>query len=494
MEPWGFTTLTLVVCVSFLVILSLWRKDYKGRKMPPGPPPLPIIGNMLQLDKKDLSMSLCKLSKKYGPVFTVYFGSQPVVILHGYKALKEALIDQGDIFGDRGKIPIFDDNYKGHGITFGHGEKWKQIRRFSLMTLRNFGMGKRSIEESVQEEAQFLLEELRKTNNQPFDPTFILGCAPCNVISSILFHHRFNYDNEKFLSIMRISGENFNLLNTPMAQLYNNFPWLVRYFPGTHKKYFSNMKKLKLFILDTIKEHQETLDHNNLKNYIDCFLYKMQQEQKNRDSVFDLENLATAGLDLFDAGMETISTTLRYGLLLLLKHPEVQDKIHKEIDRVIGHHRIPSIKDKLEMPYTEAVVHEIQRYFNLAPFSLPHEVTRDTQLYQYFIPKGTTVFPSLSSVLFDPKEFPNPYQFDPGHFLHKDGSFKKSDYFMAFSIGKRACLGEGLAKVELFIFLVAILQNFTIKSTINLKEINIKPCSIGLVTVPPKFQLCLLRR
>ncbi|XP_068927369.1 cytochrome P450 2C23-like isoform X2 [Petaurus breviceps papuanus] len=435
MEPWEFTTLTLVVCVSFLVILALWRKYYKGRKLPPGPVPLPFFGNMLQLDLKDLSMSLCKLSEKYGPVFTVYLGSQPVVILHGYKALKEALIDQGEIFGGRGKIPIFDDNYKGHGIIFSQGEKWKQIRRFSLTTLRNFGMGKKSIEERVQEEAQFLLEELRKTKSQPFDPTFILGCAPCNVISSILFHQRFNYDNEEFLSMMRILSENLIILNSPMIQ-----------------------------------------------------------DENNPESVFDLENLATAGMDLFDAGTETISTTLRYGLLLILKYPEVQGKIHEEIDRVIGQHRIPSMKDKLEMPYMEAVIYEIQRYIDLIPHSLPHEVTRDTHFQEYFIPKGTTVFPLLSSVLFDTKEFPNPHQFDPGHFLNKDGSFRKSDYFMAFSIGKRACLGEGLAKMELFLFLVTILQNFTLKSTIDPKEINIRPCSTGLINVPPKFQLCLLPR
>ncbi|XP_074092457.1 cytochrome P450 2C23-like [Macrotis lagotis] len=494
MEPWGSTTLILVICISFLVFMSLWRKDYKGRKLPPGPAPLPIIGNMLQLDMKDLSMSLCKLSEKYGSVYTVYFGSQPVVILHGYKALKEALIDQGDIFGGRGKMPIFDDIYKGHGIIFSHGEKWKQIRRFSLMTLRNFGMGKRSIEERVQEEAQYLLEELRKTNSQPFDPAFILGCAPCNVISSILFHQRFNYDNEKFLSMMNLLSENLILLNSTMAQLYNNIPWLLRYFPGPHKKFFSNIKKLKGFILDNSKKHQDTLDASNLKNYIDCFLYKMQQDQNNPDSIFDLENLATAGMDLFDAGTETTSTTLRYGLLLILKYPEVQDKIHEEIDRVIGRHRIPSIKDKLEMPYTEAVLHEIQRYVDLVPLSLSHEVTRDTQFQQFFLPKGTTVFPLLSSALFDPQEFPNPKQFDPGHFLHEDGSFKKSDYFMAFSIGKRACLGEGLARMELFLFLVTILQNFTLKSIIDPKDINIKPCSTGIITVPPKFEICLFPR
>ncbi|XP_007478162.2 cytochrome P450 2C44-like [Monodelphis domestica] len=494
MDPWGLTTPILVFFVSFLVFLSLWKKDYKGRNLPPGPVPLPIIGNILQIDQKNFFMSLNKLYEKYGPVYTIYLGSQPVVVLHGYKALKEALIDQGDIFGGRGKIPVFENTFKGNGIVFSHGEKWKQIRQFSLMTLRKFGMGKRSIEERIQEEAQFLIKELKKTNSQPFNPHVILQYAPFNVISSILFHQRFNYDNEEFLSMMHILNENAILLNSPMIQLYNYFPWLFHYFMSHHKKFFSNTEATKKIFLDQVKKHQDTLDLNNPQNLVDCYFHKMQQEQKNPDSVFDMENLAAIGVDLFGAGTTTTSTTLAFSLFLILKHPEVQDKIHEEIDQVIGPHRIPSIKDKLEMPYTDAVLHEIQRYINIAPISMPHEVTHDTQFRQYFIPKGTMVFPFLSSVLFDPIEFPNPYQFDPGHFLHQDGRFKNSDYFMPFSIGKRACLGEGLAKMELFLLLVTILQNFTIKSVIDPKEIIIKPMSTRGVSCPPKYQLCFFPR
>ncbi|XP_005865382.2 PREDICTED: cytochrome P450 2C18, partial [Myotis brandtii] len=109
-------------------------------------------------------LSTTQLSKVYGPVFTVYFGMKPTVVLHGYEAVKEALIDKGEEFSGRGSFPVAEKANQGFGIIFSNGKRWKEIRRFSLMTLRNLGMGKRNIEDRVQEEARCLVEELRKTN------------------------------------------------------------------------------------------------------------------------------------------------------------------------------------------------------------------------------------------------------------------------------------------------------------------------------------------
>uniref|UniRef100_A0A8C0ZTG8 unspecific monooxygenase n=2 Tax=Castor canadensis TaxID=51338 RepID=A0A8C0ZTG8_CASCN len=156
--------LVLVFGVFCLLLLSFWRQNSGRGKLPPGPAPLPIIGNILQLDVKDISKSFTSFSKVYGPVFTLYLGMKPAVVLHGYEAVKEALVDNGEEFSGRGKLAIPEKTNKGLGILFSNGKHWKEMRRFSLMTLRNFGMGKRSIEDRVQEEARCLVEELKKTN------------------------------------------------------------------------------------------------------------------------------------------------------------------------------------------------------------------------------------------------------------------------------------------------------------------------------------------
>ncbi|XP_024109735.3 cytochrome P450 2C9 isoform X2 [Pongo abelii] len=423
----------LVLCLSCLLLLSLWRQSSGKGKLPPGPTPLPVIGNILQIDIKDISKSLTNLSKVYGPVFTVYFGLEPMVVLHGYEAVKEALIDLGEEFSGRGHFPLAERANRGFGIIFSNGKRWKEIRRFSLMTLRNFGLGKRSIEDRVQEEARCLVEELRKTKASPCDPTFILGCAPCNVICSIIFHKRFDYKDQQFLNLMEKLNENVKILSSP---------WI--------------------------------------------------QEKHNQPSEFTIESLENTAADLFGAGTETTSTTLRYALLLLLKHPEVTAKVQEEIERVIGRNRSPCMQDKSHMPYTDAVVHEVQRYIDLLPTSLPHAVTCDIKFRNYLIPKGTTILISLTSVLHDNKEFPNPEMFDPRHFLDEGGNFKKSNYFMPFSAGKRICVGEALARMELFLFLTSILQNFNLKSLVDPKNLDTTPVVNGFASVPPFYQLCFI--
>ncbi|KAM6186615.1 cytochrome P450 2C19-like isoform 2-T2 [Rhynchocyon petersi] len=423
----------LVLCVSCLVLFSLWKQSYGRGKLPPGPTPLPVIGNALQLNFKNISKSLSTLSKTYGPVFTLYLGMKPTVVLCGYETVKEALLDQGEDFSGRGYIPVVDKLKRDCGIIFSNGKKWKDIRRFSLMTLRNFGMGKRSIEDRVQQEARTLVEELRKTNASPCDPTFILSCAPCNVICSIIFQKHFDYTDQTFLDLMGKINENISTLSTP---------WM--------------------------------------------------QENHKKETEFTFETLVHSVIDLFIAGTETTTTTLKYGLLLLMKHPEVKSKVHEEIDRVIGSHRQPCMQDRGNMPYTDAVVHEIQRYIDLLPTNLPHSVTRDVKFRNYLIPKGTTILTSLTSVLHSDKEFPNPETFDPGHFLDERGNFKKSNYFMAFSAGKRSCVGEGLARMELFLFLTSILQKFTLKPLVDPKDIDITPVNNGFVSVPPFYQLCFI--
>ncbi|XP_069489448.1 cytochrome P450 2A13-like [Ambystoma mexicanum] len=159
----GELTIYLYAVTSVLLFWYFWRTYDERSRLPPGPSPLPLIGNLHQISTGDMVNSLKALSLKYGPVFTLHLGMRQVVVLWGYDAVKEALVDQGEEFSGRGDMPTYQSVIKDYGQSFSNGERWKEMRRLTLMTLRNFGMGKRGIEERVQEEAYHLIDALKKT-------------------------------------------------------------------------------------------------------------------------------------------------------------------------------------------------------------------------------------------------------------------------------------------------------------------------------------------
>ncbi|CAO2626768.1 Cytochrome P450 2A3 [Lemmus lemmus] len=275
------------------------------------------------------------------------------------------------------------------GVVFSTGERAKQLRRFSIATLRDFGVGKRGIEERIQEEAGFLLEAFQKTNGALIDPTFYLSRTVSNVISSIVFGDRFDYEDKEFLSLLRMMLGIFQFTSTSTGQLYEMFSSVMKYLPGPQQQAFKELKGLEDFITKKVKQNQSTLDPNSPRDFIDSFLIRM-QEKKNPNTEFYMKNLVFTTVNLFFAGTETVSTTLRFGFLLLMKHPDVQAKVQEEIDRVIGKNRQPKYEDRLKMPYTEAVIHEIQRFGDMIPMGISRRVTKDTKFRDFLIPKVFT--------------------------------------------------------------------------------------------------------
>ncbi|XP_076987893.1 cytochrome P450 2B11-like isoform X1 [Tamandua tetradactyla] len=483
--------LFLAVLTGFLLLLARGHPKAKGH-LPPGPRPLPFLGNLLQMDRRGLHRSFLRFQEKYGDVFTVYLGPRPVVVLCGTDSIREALLDQSEDFSGRAPIAIVDQTFQGYGVAFANGERWKELRRFSLTTMRDFGMGKRSIEERIQEEARCLVEELRKSQGALLDPTFFFHAITANIICAIIFGERFAYKDLEFLRLLYLFNQSFALVSSFSSQVFELYSSLLKHFPGTHRKVHKNLQEVNDFIGHTVEKHRETLDPNAPRDLIDTYLLRMDKEKSNPDSEFHHRNLILTGLSLFFGGTETTSTTIRYGFLIFLKYPQVAEKVYKEINQVIGPHRPPALDDRAKMPYTDAVIQEIQRFSDLLPFSLPRMVTKDTHFRGYILPKGTEVYPILSSALHDPRYFEKPDDFYPEHFLDANGALKKNEAFFPFSLGKRNCLGEGIARMELFLFFTTILQNFSVASPVAPEDIDLTPRECGVGKLPPVYKLRFL--
>ncbi|XP_051731704.1 cytochrome P450 2J2-like isoform X4 [Ctenopharyngodon idella] len=232
--------------------------------------------------------------------------------------------------------------------------------------------------------------------------------------------------------------------------------------PGPHKDLFSCFHQVCAFIREEVDKHYADWDPSSPRDFIDCYLTEIQKRKDDLEAGFHEEGLQYAVLDLFVAGTETTSTTLLWAFVYMMKYPEIQEKVQAEIDKVVGQSRRPNIDDRPNMPYTDAVIHEVQRMSNVVPLSVPRMTNEDTILGGYLIPKGTQIIPNLTSVLFEQTKWKTPHSFDPQNFLNTKGEFEKPEAFIPFSVGKRSCPGESLARMELFLFFTSFLQSFTL--------------------------------
>ncbi|XP_063208097.1 cytochrome P450 2C5-like [Chroicocephalus ridibundus] len=468
----------LAVVLIILLLLSIlwfldWRTSRKRSRLPPGPAPWPILGNLWQKDVLPLYKTYEKLSSTYGPIFTVWLGLKPVVVLCGYEAVKDALLGHSEEFGGRPEIPLLVQLSKDYGFISNNEKKWRELRRFTLSTLRDFGMGKSSMSQRVQQEAQHLVELLAELKGNAFEPMTMFRHAVANVICSVVFGSRYSYSDTAFLELLNVIGNYISFFLSPIAVVYNTFPNIMHRLPGPHRKVLAECEKLKDYIRERVELHKLTLDPNCPRDYIDCFLMKAEKEKSSPEKMYSNEDLVMSVFNLFGAGTVTTSNALVFCLLILAKYPRIQAKVQEEIDAVVGAGSAPSTEDKLRMPYTNAVIHELQRFHKTRIENFPRMTTQDVVFRGHTIPKGTVVIPVFSSVHTDPTQWENPKEVDPGHFLDEKGEFRKREAFMAFSAGKRMCPGEALARIELFLFLTTLLQNFTFQLAIEHKETDL---------------------
>uniref|UniRef100_A0AAQ4Q905 Cytochrome P450, family 2, subfamily X, polypeptide 9 n=1 Tax=Gasterosteus aculeatus aculeatus TaxID=481459 RepID=A0AAQ4Q905_GASAC len=385
----------LLICVVFIVVQL---KSRRPKNFPPGPPVWPILGNILDLSLENPLKDFERLKKTYGNVYSLFLGPKPVVVMNGMKTIKEALVTKGVDFAGRPQDLFVNDSTQRKGVILAdYGSSWKEQRRFALMNLRNFGMGKDSMEERIHGEIQYTVDTLEKSIGKSFSPQNMFHNAASNIICQVLFGKRFEYQDETMKTLVQCFTENAKIANGPWAMLYDSFP-LIRSLPLPFRQAFKNVEKIAKTLMN---EHKQTRVPGEPRDFVDCYLDRMNSSPLSHSS-----------------------------------------------------------EDRNNMPYVQAVIHEFQRVANTVPLSVFHCTTKDTELNGYSIPKGTLIIPNLTSVLNEEGQWKFPNEFNPENFLNDQGEFVKPEAFMPFSAGPRMCLGEGLARMELFLFTVTLLRKF----------------------------------
>jgi cytochrome P450 family 2 subfamily U polypeptide 1 len=234
--------------------------------------------------------------------------------------------------------------------------------------------------------------------------------------------------------------------------------------------------------------------HGNFRrtqnDFIDYFLQMIDQESGDKNSIYHDEQFLQCGTDLLIAGIDTTSNSIEFTLLYLLKYPKVQEKLRAEIDEVIGRNRPPSVFDKPNMPYAEAVCLEVLRNANIIPINTRVSVN-ETKLNGYDVPAQSLGLINLLMIHKNKKLWGDPDVFRPERFLDENMNLINKEKVFAFGGGKRVCIGLTMAKLTWFTFITTLLQRYTFEPSPTFPELSLNPDS-GFANMPHTFN-CVVK-
>lgn len=382
------------------------------------------------------------------------------------------------------------------GVIFSSGHNWKEQRTVSLAILRMFGMGKNILAEKIQEEVNCLMNYLSSHTEKPVNFGLMTNISTCNIICSIIIGHRFQYDEPEIQNIVSHLEETLSTQKT--VSVINFIPGL-KIIPGDlfkAKKTISTVNSVLVLIskfLDVKK--QEDVGNLDADSFIAAYMIEQHKKTEAGESTYmDDENLIKIIFDLFIAGTDTTSTTISWCILYFLNYPDVQEKVYQEIADVIGTERTPAMHDKPKLPYLNAVIIEVQRLASIVPLSLAHMCPEEVMLRGYVLPKETFIVPNLDSVLHDKKIWgADAMSFRPERFLDDEGKIRNPEEFIPFGLGRRACLGEAMAKMELFLFFSSLFQRFKFMPVNPASPPSMEP-NFGIITSPQPYEVRILER
>ncbi|XP_068183708.1 steroid 17-alpha-hydroxylase/17,20 lyase [Antennarius striatus] len=473
--PW-FLCLCLFLAVGLtLLLLHLkLRMSADGPQEPPRLPALPVIGSLLSLRSPKPPHVLFKdLQQKYGHTYSLMMGSHCVVVVNQHAHAKEVLLKKGKIFAGRPRTVTTDVlTREGKDIAFGdYSATWRFHRKIVHGALCMFGEGSASIEKIICAEAQSLCSVLSEAGagGLALDLSPELTRAVTNVICSLCFNSSYHRGDPEFEAMLSYSQ---GIVDTVAKDsLVDIFPWL-QVFPNADLRLLKQCVSIRDKLLQKeYDQHKADYSDHVQRDLLDALLRAKRSAENNNTTEISGESvglsddhvLMTVG-DIFGAGVETTTTVLKWAVTYLIHCPQIQRRIQDELDTKVGLDRTPQLSDRGSLPYLEATIREVLRIRPVAPLFIPHVALSDTSIGDFTVRKGTRVIVNLWSLHHDEKEWKNPEMFDPGRFLNSEGTalIVPSPSYLPFGAGIRVCLGEALAKMELFLFLSWILQRFTL--------------------------------
>lgn len=453
---------TILIGAAVIFLIGLLRSSLRPGGFPPGPPKLPFIGTLLHVDVRNLTKSFARLKKRYGDIFSVYVGNKPIVVLNNYKLIKEAFEKQ-EFSGRPGNFSGTFFQKGKTGITTTEGKHWKVQREFLAGYLENMtGSNHRGLEDIIMDEVAEIKLYIAKREGEDLALSYQTNTAILNVLWSLTCGRKMHAQQQEFQTVYECVDKITQFMSR--AAIFSFLPVLTKILPESitcieRGRYYRN--RFHEVSEKWIREHRQEYRGNRTGDLQDAYIHHVNQGE----DTYTEQGLAAMLREIFVIGAESESVMMRWAFRILSCSPQVQKKVQAELDRVVGRGQPVNWDTRDSLPYTMAVIREIQRFADIAPTGLVHRTLCPVNIGGFTLPEDTLVMANISQCHKDPKLWLKPEQFYPEHFLDDLGALKDEkslEGFLPYGVGRRSCPGARLADMQMFLILANILSDFSL--------------------------------
>ncbi|KAL8928315.1 MAG: hypothetical protein Q9172_000999 [Xanthocarpia lactea] len=486
----------LVVALGLLIVRRLLKQKSNFR-LPPGPKPLPIVGNLLDLPPKGIPefQHWFKHKDTYGPISSITVMGLPLIIFHDKDAAHAVMGKRAQKTSARPQLNFATlCGFENFLITHQYNDTYRKHRKMVHQEIGTKGLsaGFQPIQEK--EALQFVLQ----TFNDPDNMMVYLKTLAAAIIVKICYGYSIERKGpDPLVELIEHAMDNLSLAFVPLSWAIDAVPalkYLPDWFPGTsYRKIAREWKATNEAAAELpysfVKRQMALKAHR--PSYVSDLLQQSMSKNVNNVELdpTDEEAIKWTAVSLYAAGSDSTVAIMQSVICALLIFPEVVHKAQEEIDRVIGTDRLPTFEDRKKLPYIDGIVKEAWRWNPVGPMGLAHKSEEDIVYGEFVIPKGAYLLPSLWWFLHDPKDYSEPDTFKPERYLAPLHEPDPSE--LAFGYGRRSCAGRFFADASVYITIVQMLAVFHINKAKDAQGVEI-PVTLdvvaGMVNRPKPYQ------
>ncbi len=458
-----------------LILVGVWKRHVSGRtrRQPlPGPWGVPVLGH-LPFIGNNAPRTLHDMSEKYGNVFAIRMGSRPTIVVSGYDAILDVIVRQGIDFAGRPDFVSW--KLIGDGETLGfasYSPAWSLHKELALKAVHLYFHDQgNALQSQITAEARMFVSSLLEKGQEGLNPAKILEFSAASVIYNVCFGGTSQLrQDEDYLKRL----EQTHLFEKIAANPANLLHWLVPLVSKTAAmKDYLQIQRLNVSLaLARYRTHEETFDSRQIRDVTDGLIKVLGdcEEGLLKSVQLPIERVIHTTIAIMGAGTGAVKTALSWAILYVTKFPAIQHRVQEELDYIIRDRGLPERWNPADFPYTMATLLETLRFANTNPFLVPHATIRETTLNGHIIAKDTMILCNMYSVAKDTNLWRDPHNFNPVNFL--DSTEKMIDpskrvQLLMFGAGRRRCLGERIAKMEMLILFSALLHSCILEPVPN---------------------------